>query len=93
MDVVKSVKKLFFNSNFGFYFEFLAVGGTEKCDCVQDLSLSWWEGVYSLSLRCEDDVQDLSLRYEDDVQNLSLKNRFGESHIFSEDLWTVLQLQ
>ena len=48
---VKSVKKLIFNSNFSFYFKILAINGTEKRECVHNLSLSYWEDVHNLSLR------------------------------------------
>ena len=33
-------EKLIFNSNFSFYFKILAINGTEKCECVHNLSLS-----------------------------------------------------
>ena len=64
MGTVKSVKKLIFNSNFSFYFKILAINGTEKRECVHNLSLSYWE-----------DVHNLLLRYGEDVHNLSLKKR------------------
>ena len=62
MGTVKSVKKLIFNSNFSFYFKFLAINGTEKHECVHNLSLSYWEDVHNLSLRKGEDVQNLSLK-------------------------------
>ena len=40
MGMVRKVKKFVFNSNVSFYFKFLAINGTEKCDCVHNLSLS-----------------------------------------------------
>ena len=51
LGTVKSVKKLIFNSNFSFYFKILAINGTEKHECVHNLSLSYWEDVHNLSLR------------------------------------------
>ena len=64
MGMMRKVKKFVFNSNVSFYFKFLAINGTKKCDCVHNLSLSLWE-----------DVHNLSLRYVEDVHNSSLKKR------------------
>ena len=39
-DMVKSLKKFLFNSDFSFYFKLLEINGTEKCDGVLNLSLN-----------------------------------------------------
>ena len=72
MGMVRKVKKFVFNSNVSFYFKFLAINGTEKCDCVHNLSLSVWDNVHNLSLRIMEDVHNLSLKLKT-VHNLSLK--------------------
>ena len=44
MGTVKSVKKLIFNSNFSFYFKFLAIKGTEKTRLCPQLVIEFVGG-------------------------------------------------
>ena len=90
MEMVKSMKKFFFKSYFSFYFKLLAINGTEKCYCVPDLSLSYWDDVHNLSLRYEEDVHNLALKQRDCPQIVSETARLWEmppSHQQAYKLW------
>ena len=94
MGMVKKVKKLIFNSNFSFYFKFLAINGTEKTRLCPQLVIEFLGGCPQLVTEiCGGCPQLVTEKVRLSWTCHWNSETVQKSRSFSDEFWTVLLFQ